>query len=264
MAGRHTRLAHHYGFRMRATPLLILLLAAIWAEPTYAGPPYLTDDPEPVDYQHWEVYGFSMGSQVAGGSAGFLPAMEVNYGALPNLQLHTIVPVAYSDPSAGGTRVGLGDIELGTKYRFVEQDKDGWMPSIGAFPLVETPTGNAARGLGAGHTQIYLPIWIQKDFGDWTTYGGGGYWINPGAGRRNFWFAGWLLQYQLTKQLAVGTEIFHTTANSDPGRAATGFNVGFVFDFNDHWHMLGSAGHGLQNPSATNRFSYYFGIQNTF
>ena len=59
----------------------------------------------------------------------------------------------------------------------------------------------------------FIPIWLQKDFGDWTTYGGGGYWINPGPGNRNYWFAGWLLQRQVTKQLALGAEVFHQTAS---------------------------------------------------
>jgi hypothetical protein len=27
-------------------------------EPAFAGPPFITDDPEPVDLGHWEVYGF--------------------------------------------------------------------------------------------------------------------------------------------------------------------------------------------------------------
>ena len=32
-------------------------LAAIlsMSPPAHAGPPFITDDPEPVDYQHWEV-----------------------------------------------------------------------------------------------------------------------------------------------------------------------------------------------------------------
>jgi hypothetical protein len=28
---------------------------------------------------------------------------------------------------------------------------------------------------------------VQKSAGDWSTYGGG-YWINPGVGNKNFWF----------------------------------------------------------------------------
>jgi hypothetical protein len=31
---------------------LLLALPARWL----AGPPYVTDDPEPVDYKHWELY----------------------------------------------------------------------------------------------------------------------------------------------------------------------------------------------------------------
>ena len=48
-----------------------------------------------------------------------------------------------------------------------------WRPMIGVFPLVEAPTGDARRGLGAGHTREFLPLWLQKSFGGWTTYGGG-------------------------------------------------------------------------------------------
>jgi hypothetical protein len=42
------------------------------------------------------------------------------------------------------------------------------------------PTGNAERGLGTGHTHGFMPLWLQKSFGKWLTYGGG-YWINPGG-----------------------------------------------------------------------------------
>ena len=35
---------------MLAAALNLLVAARLWA-----GPPFLTDDPEPVDYQHWEA-----------------------------------------------------------------------------------------------------------------------------------------------------------------------------------------------------------------
>ena len=54
---------------------------------------------------------------------------------------------------------------------------------------------------------------LQKDFGRWTSYGGGGYWNNPGPGNRNYWFAGWLLQYQCADNLALGGELFHPIAD---------------------------------------------------
>src|SRR5947208_2934500 len=46
---------------------------------------------------------------------------------------------------------------------------------VGTFPITILPTGAESRGLGAGHVRQFLPLWVQKSFGDWTTYGGGGY-----------------------------------------------------------------------------------------
>jgi hypothetical protein len=72
--------------------------------PTAAGVPFLTDDPEPVEYGHWEVIGFSMATMVQGDSAGILPGIEINYGALPNVQLHVKMPVAFNSQGAAGTQ----------------------------------------------------------------------------------------------------------------------------------------------------------------
>jgi hypothetical protein len=59
--------------------LLLAVVVAGMPLPSSAGPPFLTDDPEPVDYDHWEIIGFSMGTLVQGDAAGSLPGVEVNY-----------------------------------------------------------------------------------------------------------------------------------------------------------------------------------------
>jgi hypothetical protein len=230
----------------------------------HSGPPFRTDDPEPVDYGHWEVYSFTQSTRISGDSSGILPGIEVNYGALPDLQLHVIAPLAFDRPAGSGTKFGYGDTEFGVKYRIVEEDAEGWRPMVGIFPLFEAPTGNAQRGLGSGHGQEFLPLWLQKSLGSWTSYGGGGYWINPGAGNRNYWFAGWLLQHQITEPLALGGEIFRQTATTIGGKDATGFNLGGIYDITENHHLLFSAGRGLQNVAASDAFSYYVGYQLTF
>jgi hypothetical protein len=229
-----------------------------------AGPPFRTDDPEPVDYQHWEVYGFSAATHAEGDTAGVLPGVEINYGVIPDVQLHVIAPVAFDKPRGSGTKFGYGDTELGVKYRFIQEDENGWRPMVGIFPLIEVPTGNASRGLGTDHAQEFIPIWLQKGFGKWLTYGGGGYWFNPGVNAKNFWFVGWLLQYQVTDALALGGEVFHQTADTNRGKDTTGFNLGGVFDITDNHHILFSAGRGIKNVTTTNKFSYYVAYQLTF
>jgi hypothetical protein len=247
---------------------LALALAVLPPTQAAAGPPYLTDDPEPVPYQHYEFYALSTGSAIRGDTSGFAPAFEFNYGAVPNGQLHLIAPFAFDGPAGGPAQYGAGDTELGFKYRFIDEDKT--QPMVGIYPLVELPTGNERFGLGAGNPRAYFPLWIQKSFGDWTTYGGGGYWLNHGDDTPNqdYWFFGWLIQRQVTKQLAVGGEIYHQTGTvvmspGDSGKPTTGFNIGAVYDLDAHNHLLASAGTGLQNASSTNLFSWYLGYQIT-
>ena len=248
---------------------LSLATALLAAAPAHAGPPFITDDPEPVDLGHWEVYAFSAGAAGPADASGVGPSIEVNYGAAPNLQLHFIGNLAYDDPAGGPAVMGLGDTELGAKYRFITPGKDDWFPQVGVFPLVEIPTGDAKRNLGAGYTQVFLPVWVQKDFGKWTTYGGGGYWINPGPGNRNYWFTGWLLQRQVTDKLALGAELFHQTSSMVGRGDTTGFNLGGIYDFTEHYHLLFSAGQGgllyaVNAAAVTNPVTYYLGFQWTF
>jgi hypothetical protein len=231
-----------------------------------AGPPFRTDDPEPVRYKHWEFYTFVTGTHVAGRTSGVGPAFEFNYGLIPNGQLHFVAPLAFDSPSGSPTQFGYGDTELGFKYRFIQEDEKGWRPQVGVFPFLEVPTGSENRGLGAGHFRAYLPIWVQKSFGDWTTYGGGGYWINQDQrlGDRNYWFFGWLLQRKVTERLTLGGEIFRQTADTVQGADSTGFNIGGIYDFDEHNHLLFSAGRGFQHASETNLYSWYLAWQITY
>jgi hypothetical protein len=50
--------------------------------------------------------------------------------------------------------------------------------------------------------------------GPWTAYGGGGYWINPGAGNKNYSFLGAALWRKVNDRLNLGAEIFHQTSPS--------------------------------------------------
>jgi len=227
-----------------------------------AGPPFLTDDPEPVEYQHYELYLASEQVSTADGRIGTVPQLEFNYGAAPNLQLHIIVPSAFNNPADGPRQNGLGDIELGIKYRLVQETDS--IPMIGIFPLVEVPTGDAARGLGNGATQVFLPVWIQKKWGDWQSYGGGGYWINRATDAKDHWFFGWQLQKDISAHLTLGGEIFHSTEQAPGMGASSGFNLGGNYNFDEHNHLLFSAGKGLTNVSTTNQFSSYLAYQWTW
>jgi len=227
-----------------------------------AGPPFLTDDPEPVEYQHHEFYIASQQVQTVNGTTETVPHLEYNYGAAPNLQLHIIIPYAFNIPADGPRQSGLGDIELGAKYRFLQETDSS--PMVGIFPLVLAHTGDADKGLGNGSTQVFLPVWLQKKWGDWQSYGGGGYWINRAIGAKNHWFFGWQLQKDFSEHLTLGGELFHSTEQAPGEGASTGFNLGGSYNFDEHNHLLFSAGKGLTNISTTNKFSSYAAYQWTW
>ena len=224
---------------------MVVLAAAILLAPAtgHAGPPYVTDDPEPVEFHHWEFYLATQHLVTHDLATGTAPHVEVNYGAWPGLQLHVIAPLAYARPSGGPTSYGVGDIELGAKFRFI--DEGGRRPMVGTFPMFEVPTGDAARGLGTGHLHVLIPLWLQKSFGPWTSYGGGGLWVNPGAGNRNYGYFGWQVQRRLSGLATLGAEVFYTTPDRVGGGANLRFNLGLVLDFSEHHHLLLSAGRGI-------------------
>ena len=237
---------------------LAVAVVALAPATSLAGPPFQTDDPETVKYRHWEFYLASSTSWDDQGWTGTAPSIEVNYGVAPNTQLHLIVPLAFSAPDGRPVAYGIGDLEVGVKLRFVQEGK--YVPQVGTFPHVEIPLGDSSRGLGGGNTSLFIPLWLQKSIGKWTAYGGGGYWYNPGPGKRDFGFLGLLVQRQILDWLTVGAEIFHTTPSDATSGSETRFNVGAIVDFGEHHHLLFSVGRGLQGP---NLFQAYLAYQLT-
>jgi hypothetical protein len=244
--------------RAVAFPALCFAVACA-AFSALAGPPYRTDDPEPVEYKNWEVYLASQYSNDRSGISVTAPHVEINYGVAPNTQLHVILPMQSVKVSGAPSQYGYGDTELGVKYRFFENEESKFM--AGVFPLVEVPTGDQSKGLGNGDAQVFLPLWLQKSWGSWSSYGGGGYWINPGEGHQDYWFLGWQVQREINKTLAIGAEIFHQSPSETDGDSHTGFNIGAIINITENHHILMSAGRDIEGP---NLFSYYVAYQLTF
>jgi hypothetical protein len=148
------------------------------------------------------------------------------------------------------------------KYQFIQETET--LPAVGFVPNFVFPTGNADRGLGNGGSQIFLPLWIMKSVGNFTTYGGGGYWFNNGSGNRNDWFFGWVAQYQLSEKWTLGGEIFHSTPQTVAQGASTGSSLGGYYQIDQRTQLLFSAGRGLQDAAQTNRVSTYVGCLFSF
>ena len=240
--------------RWVAMVMLLVLVAAcgvrVWAQ----GPPYQTDDPVPVDLHHYEFYifGSTDGTPVEMDSVG--PAVEFNWGAIPRVQLHAILPwgvaaplnhAAYAPVSGQGpTEFGLTDMELGAKVAYIKESK--YVPQIGTFTMFEMPTGNYDKGLGIGKVWYRLPLWLQKNFGPWLLDGGAGETVVSQTGYRNFPYGGFLLKYTFGERLEFGGEVF---AHGGEGVAAPQTQASTMID-------LGGVYHFKRNPNHQFLFAY--------
>jgi hypothetical protein len=246
----------------RWTLLLLFLLstAKLWA-----GPPFQTDDPEPVDFRHYEFYTFGTVSSTPVETDPNGVEFEFNWGAIPNIQIHAVAGFGAIRPAnnpiyfpggVGPSAYGVIDTELGVKYRFIKQTKH--RPEIGSFTMLELPTGSYSKGLGVGRIWYKLPIWVQKDWGHWTTYGGGGYQIVHQTDYRNFPYGGWLIQRDVGKKLQLAVEVFshaHEGFGTPQTQAATLIDAGGYYKFkNPGLQLLFAYGHSVAGQ--TENYAY--------
>ena len=179
---------------------------------------------------------------------------------MPDTQLSLTEQAAFNFPSRAASAFGYGDTLLGLKYRFLHESEG--VPQGAFYPQVNVPTGNAAKGLGAGVAQVLLPLWFQKSWGPWTTYGGGGYWINPGPGNKNWVFLGWEAQRDLSPAFTLGGELFYHSASEKVWNDSVGFNLGGIVNLDYINHIVFSAGKDFIQP--TYQFTGYAAFLWTF
>jgi hypothetical protein len=224
-------------FALAALLLCVLIVPRAAAQ----GPPYQTDDPVPVDLHHYEFYIFGAvdGTPVEVDSAG--PAFEFNWGAIPRVQIHAVLPLGvvaplnrpvYAPSGVGPDEFGLADMELGAKIAFIKESK--YFPQIGSFTMFEMPTGNYDKGLSIGKVWYKLPLWLQKNYGKWLFDGGGGYEVVPQTGYRNFPYTGWLIKRELSEQWELGAEVF---AHGSEGEAAPQTQASTMIDVGGYYHF---------------------------
>jgi hypothetical protein len=243
----------------RAAWLFLIFSVAPFGSAT-AGPPYLSDDPQPTDPGHWEIYNYVTGLNGEGGLSG-LAGFDLNYGAAKDLQLTAVLPVGFSNVRGfafDGLRGGPGDVELAVKYRPLHQSEGSWMPDVAAFPRLFVPTGGTR--FGSGHAQLLLPVWAQKDFGPWSVFGGGGYQINPGAGQRNFWQGGVAITRDVSKRLNLGVEGFSQGDDTSTGGGFETANFALIYKLVTHWSLLVSGGPTWDHGGGHGQV-FYFGLK---
>lgn len=227
---------------------LVASLLSSPVTPVWADTPFLTDDPNPVDYSHWEVNFFSFINHTSDVSLLQAPVIQAAWGVLPALELSFTAPMTSYLDNRTFSAIGLGDIETAAKYRLMHETAI-W-PQIAIAPALDWATGNGELNTGNGGFWMKLPIWLQKSWGAWTTYGGGGYIVNTAANNQNAFYGGFVVQKAVNQNLNIGAEIFSqgqsSSDASNPFNAAyTVVDIGVSYQLSEQLGMQVSCGYTI-------------------
>lgn len=224
---------------LRALIFLITLSNALLADE------FILDSTDIIPYQSWWFTPYVNSVHTKNGSKVELPSIESKISIDPNANFRVILPaVLFSASKEASHHYGYGDPRFDTKFRFFNDIKEsGYSAAI--FPKFTFPVGSSKKGLGNGKWFVRLPLWIQKDWGNWKVTIGAGYGINPAKHQFNFFYGGPLIRNQVTKKLLLGIEFLAQGATNLTNKKFLLCNVGGQYNFTPHYFLLFSAGHSI-------------------
>ena len=215
----------------------------------------MTDDPEPPPAGGWEInIPFILERSPAKTEMG-APLFDFNYG-LPDVQLKLEFPIKIVDEDGNGTTAGAGDLLLGVKWRFFNNEKS--QLQLGTYPQLLLPAGDDTRGLGEGRPAFVLPVVAQKSWEKWTLYSNVGFWWQTTAETRNYFYAGAVLEREITERLTLGFELFGNSPKERGSRSDVAFNLGGTWKLNKHINLLFAGGRDIVGDTTA---MAYIGLQ---
>jgi hypothetical protein len=231
-----------FGKLMKVCCAMLGLGLLLTTDSTQAGPPFVTDDPEPPPPGGWEINVPFILEHASGETEMDAPLFDLNYG-LPDIQLKLEIPIKIVHKNNNSTAAGIGDFLLGVKWRFLNNERS--QLQLGIYPQLLLPTADHARNLGEGQPAYVLPFVAQKSWGQLTLYGNVGFWWQTAAETRNYFYAGAVLERDFSERLTLGVELFGNSPKERGGRSELAFNVGGSWKLNKHLNLLFAGGRDI-------------------
>lgn len=226
------------------------------------GPPLITDDPGTPGAGRWEInLGFTIEKSR---SETFFeaPILDINYGLGERIQFKYEVPWLILDEEGGGARSGLGDSQIGVKYRFLDEERHGVSMSIYPQLSFNNPTSSDERGLVDPGTEFALPLQIARRAGPVELSLEVGYSLIEHA--EDEWFYGLAAAWPLSERFALLGEA-HGVAKRGFEEDLLVFNLGGVLQAHEHVNFLFSAGRVFRGSGAMKpELLGYLGLQFNF
>jgi hypothetical protein len=234
----------------------LLFAAGLLAQ---GGPPYYTTDPGTPGNHNWEINFGYMPFQFQGQSVAHTPDVDINFGLGERIQLtYEDAWLRVHDP-AQPVKYGMGQDQLGVKWRFYDTGEEGMAFSVFPQLSVNNPNHAVRRGITPPGTSLLVPLEFTKKIGPLDLNLEGGYNIvhlGPDG-----WFFGAVVGHEFSKKFEMDAELY-TSGTFHPAITEPLLDIGGRYKLHRPFILLLMAGRGLA-PAANNQpyFVGYFGVQ---
>jgi hypothetical protein len=226
------------------------------------GPPLLTDDPgTPGDGRIELNIAFTV-EKFRNEIEYEIPLIDFNYGIGDRIQVKFEIPWLIGTETSQPTHSGLGNLLLGFKYRFLDENPDGIDVSV--YPQADfTMSAHSRRaGLVPEGMEILLPAQFQKDLGVISVNVELGYFLREEE--KEEWVWGIALGRKITEEIEMLGEV-HGESAKNFNSAQMVFNIGARIQMSHLNSILVSAGRGIRGESRGEpEFIGYLGLQFNF
>jgi hypothetical protein len=210
--------------------------------PAYAAHPLVTDDTGTQGAGGWQVEcttGFSSNRETDNGirikERETEAAMVVSFGLAQDIDIVAGLPYLWyqvkENQLVTADESGIGDMTLELKWRFCENEKNGF--SLALKPGISLPTGEADKGLGNGRVTGGAVLIATKESGPLTLHANAGYYRNAyeldeddTACNKDIWSASLAGEYAVSDKLRAVADIGIETAEERGSRTHPAFLVG--------------------------------------
>jgi hypothetical protein len=223
------------------------------------GPPMITDDPGTPGKGKWEDnFAIAFEHRPGEWSLG-APAIDLNYGWGDHIQLTLQTSLAVVKQNERGAAAGVGGTEAAVKWRFLDQERNGFDVSIFPRILFNVTQSSVRRGLSESGTRFQIPFQIAKKIGGLDLDFEFGPLVST-VGRAQ-WLYGIVAGKELTNRTALMAEL-HGTSRTNFTRDALTVNIGWRHQLSENAIWIASVGHEICAPNDESpALIGYWGVQ---
>ena len=237
------------------------ILCSVRAALGQGGPPMITDDPGTPGPGKWENNIAIAFEHRPSETSIDLPAIDLNYGVGEHIQLTLQTASVLLQRDDHGPIGGLGGTEAAVKWRFLDEDADGFAMSMFPRVIFNVQQSSVRRGLAEDGTRFQIPFQASKTFGPWHFDGEVGP-LASSVGRSEFLY-GVVAGYDLAKPTMLMAEL-HGSSRMNLARDELTLNFGLRHGFSETRILIISLGHEIRSPNESLALIGYFGLQLTY